>query len=180
MAERILDVGCDGAKTPGAVGVDVVPGPQVDVVWDLDQRPWPFAEGEFDGVVCRHVLEHLTDVVATMGEIHRVCRDGAEVLIEVPHFSNAAAYGDPTHKHWFSSQIMDRFCEDRPGYDFRAVAQFELVRRSLSFLGVGNYIIRPWANLNLRWFERHLTYIFPGRNLTFVLRVTKAEGRPPS
>jgi SAM-dependent methyltransferase len=169
---KVLDIGCGGNKLPGAVGIDSRPSAAVDVVWDLNQRPWPFAESEFDAAVCRHVLEHLEDVIATMAEIHRVCRTGAEVTVQVPHFSNAYAYGDPTHRHFFSSRSMDRFVEDS-SYNFRDQCRYSLVRKRLSFGGLNHYLVEPWANLRLNWFERKLAFILPGQDLTFVLRVEK-------
>jgi hypothetical protein len=33
---KVLDIGCGSNKTPGAVGIDARPGPNVDIVWDLD------------------------------------------------------------------------------------------------------------------------------------------------
>jgi SAM-dependent methyltransferase len=169
---KVLDIGCGGNKTPGAVGVDVRAGPNVDVIWDLDRRPWPFSDDEFETAVCRHALEHLQDVVGAMAEIYRICRPGGLVLIQVPHFSNAYAFGDPTHRHFFSSRSMDPFVQDS-GRNYRDRCRLTLVRKRLSFSGPGRYLIEPWANGMLNWFERHLAFILPGQDLTFQLRVDK-------
>jgi len=175
---KILDIGCGGNKTPGAVGVDVRPVPGVDVVWDLDIRPWPFPDNTFDRVVCRHVLEHLGDVVATMREIWRICRPAATVLIQVPHFSCAYAFGDPTHQHFFSSRSMDGFVEGS-GYNLRRFARFQSVSKRLGFSGPGRYLFEPWVNLVLNWYERHLAFIFPARDLTFLLAAEKEGDAGP-
>ena len=68
----VLDLGCGQDKTPGALGVDLVPGPGVDLVHDLNVTPWPLEQNRFDQVVCSHVLEHLSDLAGVMREIHRV------------------------------------------------------------------------------------------------------------
>jgi len=58
MAEpaKILELGCGANKTPGAVGVDRVAGPGVDVVHDLSRLPWPFPDNTFDEVRLSHIL----------------------------------------------------------------------------------------------------------------------------
>ena len=36
-----LDVGCGPAKAEGYVGIDYMPGPNVDIVYDATCPPWP-------------------------------------------------------------------------------------------------------------------------------------------
>ncbi len=73
---KIFDLGCGLNKLPGAVGVDIRPGPEVDVIHDLNVYPWPFADNEFDFVHASNILEHLDDVVQAVEEIHRITRPG--------------------------------------------------------------------------------------------------------
>src|SRR5436190_1707390 len=54
-----LDIGCGGSKTPGAVGIDILPAPGVDIVHDLNKLPWPLEPNRFDAIVCSHVLGEL-------------------------------------------------------------------------------------------------------------------------
>ena len=84
---EILDIGCGQSKTPGAVGIDILPAPGVDIVHDLNRLPWPLEPNRFDAIICSHVLEHLLDLVGVLNEIHRVSRNGARVKIITPHFS---------------------------------------------------------------------------------------------
>jgi len=79
--ERILDVGCGRAKYPGAIGLDVNPLTDADVIADLNRFPWPFPDSTFDRVLCHHIVEHVTDLVRFMEEIHRIARPGA--LVEI-------------------------------------------------------------------------------------------------
>ena len=55
------------------------------------------------------VIEHLSDTIRVMEEIHRISRNGARVHITVPHFSSANAYTDPTHCRLFSYFSFDYF-----------------------------------------------------------------------
>lgn len=46
-----------------------------DIVY-FDGGPFPFADGEFDYVICSHVVEHVDDVERFLGELFRVSSKG--------------------------------------------------------------------------------------------------------
>jgi predicted SAM-dependent methyltransferase len=73
---RVLDVGCGIRKYPGSIGIDVNPASAADVICDLDRFPYPFADRSFDQLRAIHVIEHLTDVIRSMQEFHRLVRAG--------------------------------------------------------------------------------------------------------
>jgi SAM-dependent methyltransferase len=77
------------------VGIDVAPGPSVDVVIDADRR-WPLDDASFDAVLCTQVLEHVVDIDHTLSEIRRVLRPGGRVIITVPFIYNEH---DPRHDY---------------------------------------------------------------------------------
>lgn len=54
-----LDVGCGESKSPGFVGLDILPLPGVDIVWDIERTPWPLPDECAISAVASHVLEHL-------------------------------------------------------------------------------------------------------------------------
>jgi SAM-dependent methyltransferase len=91
---RVLDVGC-GSKPYGPwmksaaqhVGLDVFPGPTVDVVIQPEET-WPIAAGSFDGVLCTQVLEHVADLPQVLGEISRVIKPGGRLVVTVPFAYN--------------------------------------------------------------------------------------------
>jgi predicted SAM-dependent methyltransferase len=95
-----LDLGCGPRKQDGFHGVDVRAIDGVDTVLDLRQTPWPWADGSVAEVVSSHFVEHLTGVerVPFFNELYRVLKIGGTAAIIVPHWSNACAYGDPTHQ----------------------------------------------------------------------------------
>ena len=55
MEKRILDMGCGRNKHPGAVGMDRVNLPEVDLVHNLNQIPYPIKDNFFDEVYATHV-----------------------------------------------------------------------------------------------------------------------------
>jgi ubiquinone/menaquinone biosynthesis C-methylase UbiE len=65
----------------------------------------PFADGEFDALVCLSVLEHVTELDAALGELARVLRPGGVVVLGFPvrnaitdTFFRAVGY-DPRRLH---------------------------------------------------------------------------------
>jgi SAM-dependent methyltransferase len=68
---------------------------------DLETFPWPWPDGSIDEIKMIHVLEHLGQSVCTFNgiirEIYRICRDGAHILIVVPHPRHDFFLADPTH-----------------------------------------------------------------------------------
>ncbi len=62
-----------------------------------DVQALPFADGEFDVVMCNHVLEHVADDAAAMRELRRVTRPGGwGVLLSPVEPARAKTYEDDT------------------------------------------------------------------------------------
>jgi SAM-dependent methyltransferase len=92
----VLDVGCGQSPyrfllNPDAtryVGIDIPDAGKFD--YDnpdkvpFDGRHIPFPDGHFDAVLCTEVLEHVADFQTLADEIHRVMKDGGELLVTVP------------------------------------------------------------------------------------------------
>lgn len=94
-----LDIGCGKNKQAGFHGVDAIAFDGVDTVHDIRQE-WPWAADSVDEVHCSHFVEHLTNAerIHFWNELGRVLKKGAVARIITPHWSNACAYGDPTHQ----------------------------------------------------------------------------------
>lgn len=54
-----------------------------DIVGDI-QAGIDAPSGSFDAVLCTEVLEHVADMSAALGEMHRLLRDGGRIAITVP------------------------------------------------------------------------------------------------
>jgi len=102
--DRVLDLGCGAGRflalLENAVGVEIaeeaanraranVPGADVRLL--QADGSLPVGHGEFDLVWCSETLEHIPDVVETLGEIRRVLRPGGRALITVPYHGRVQA-----------------------------------------------------------------------------------------
>jgi hypothetical protein len=96
-----LNLGCGHRKLDGYVNADAVPDCQPDVVFDIEQTPWPWADNSVSDIFLSHVLEHVGGApqvyLNIIKEMWRVCADGALVHIIVPHHRHDNFYSDPTH-----------------------------------------------------------------------------------
>jgi SAM-dependent methyltransferase len=80
-----LNIGC-GLETPeGFHNIDILPGPDVHTVMDVDHEPFPFESGTITAVLASHVIEHIAHVERLFGEVHRVLKVGGIFEIYVPY-----------------------------------------------------------------------------------------------
>lgn len=121
---KSLNVGCGPDIRPakdGWVNMDIAPLPGVDVVHDIMQFPWPFADGTFDLVFLSHVMEHVPHTnprhpgkdafLLMMEEFHRVLRPGGRVEILSPHPDSPDVWADPTHTRIIHPKNFEYFSE---------------------------------------------------------------------
>lgn len=78
-------------RYPDAVGVDMVPGPGVDVVADLEEA---CEIGQFDHVECLSVLEHSRRPWLLAANLERLMKPGATIFLSVPFVWRLHGYPD--------------------------------------------------------------------------------------
>lgn len=170
--KRKLDIGCGRVKDPDYFGIDIIEAPGVDLVWDMENFPWPIEDNSFDYVKVIHVVEHINDQVGFFREIHRVAAKDAVIHLETPHFSSSNSWADPTHVRHFSLFFTDPMCGD--GYLADATGKFELIKRRVNF---GSLLGSMRARLVTalfgaeRW-ERS-AFKMPARNIYIDIKVIK-------
>lgn len=180
---KILDVGCGTNKYEGAIGIDYNPRTAADVIHDLGEFPYPFADNEFDKVVSRHVIEHVPDMVGFVEELFRITRNSGTIEIVTPHYTNADWAADPTHRNHLSSYTFNVFIEERIVFDFYSDVRLVPLRIYLTMPNLWRALgIEFLINLDQRWprfrflrkfWEQYLSYIIRGKELQFLFRVEK-------
>jgi SAM-dependent methyltransferase len=160
----VLDVGCGSAKTPGAVGLDISADTQADIVHDLDVFPYPVEDASFDQFLLQDVIEHVAEPIRVFEELHRIARPGARIQLRTPHFSSVLAYGDPTHRHYFSTLAIRSLAE--PRFAHYTASRFRVVGVHLDlwlpFRATGLSLL---ANRFQEPYEKYFAFRFPAMNI---------------
>ncbi|MEP6850471.1 MAG: methyltransferase domain-containing protein [Acidobacteriota bacterium] len=182
---KILDVGCGANKMEGAIGLDHNPRTAADVIHDLGQVPYPFADSEFDLVVSTHVVEHVPDIMAFIGELHRITRNGGRIRLVTPHYTNPDWANDPTHRNHINSYTFNTFMPERQVFDFYTDIQLKPVRTYVSLLSLWKafgieFVVNldqkvPSMRFLRKFWEHYLSYIFRGKELQFEFEVVKEK-----
>jgi len=174
-AKNVLHVGCGDDKLSGAVGLDRLKLPAVDVVHDLDKLPWPFADGSFDIIFAHSVVEHVGDLVAFFDECWRILRPGGHIVMAVPYFRCVDAFTDPTHTHFFTGNSLDYFIEaDNPLANY-GYSKHKFLCRGFWYgwpARSGNPLVRVfkrWISRHRRFYDQRLSLLFPMRILVWEL-----------
>lgn len=124
-----LNVGCGRNAIDGYVNVDLAPLPGVDVVADCEAG-LPFKDNSFDETVGSHIIEHITNTLNFMQELHRVAKPGATAVFRLPYGHSDDAWEDPTHKRPYYSNSFGYFSQPfywRADYGYRGDWQLEKV-----------------------------------------------------
>ena len=160
----VLDIGCGSAKHPGAVGLDISPDTAADIVHDLDAFPYPIEDRSFDQILLQDVIEHVREPIRVFEELHRIARPGARVQLRTPHFSSVLAYGDPTHRHYFSTLAIRSLAA--PRFEHYTAVRFTVIRIHLDlwlpFRALGVAFL---ANRVPDVYEKYFAFRFPAMNI---------------
>jgi SAM-dependent methyltransferase len=182
-ASRVLDIGCGANKVPGAIGMDVNPRSAADVIHDLDDLPYPFADDEFDEVIGRHVIEHVHEPMAVMCELHRITRNGGIVKLIAPHWTNPDFATDLAHRNHLNSYSFRNLTDERAVFHFYTDVRFRQRRVRVTLVNLWKLTgLEFFINLDYRFprlrfirrfWEQYLNAIMRGKELYFELEVLK-------
>jgi len=99
---RVLNVGSGTweryelpTKVTEYVRMDIVKGPNVDVVGRAENIPFP--DGSFDSIISTQVFEHIENPEQATREAKRVLKSGGNILITVPQWNEL--HEEP-HDYW--------------------------------------------------------------------------------
>ena len=104
------------------VRLDIDEACKPDILWDLNDRPLPFATEEFDEIHFYEVLEHIGGQGDWQGffeefaEYWRILKPGGRLCASVPMWNSIWAWGDPGHLRVISRgtlSFLDRSIYER-------------------------------------------------------------------
>ena len=176
----VIDIGCGKNKQAGAIGVDRQAGSAADILAELAGFPWPLRDNCADRVFLSHFIEHQPDILRVMMEVHRVAKPDAEVIVTTPHFSSVDSYTDPSHLYHLGFHSFDYFLGDTFANFSYGVGGFRILDRRLTFGGnlLFDNLARLAAWISVDFYEKHLAWIFPARNIVCRLRIVKLWDGP--
>ncbi len=178
----VLDVGCGINKFPGAIGLDRNVHTRADVIADLDQFPFPFADSSFREVRAIHVIEHVSDVIRTIEEFHRLLAPGGRAVIVTPHYTDFSSFCDPTHRWHLNSFSLRYFGADHGGYGYYSTATFRESFVHVRLLALWRYLGFELLVNRFRGFRRfwefYLCYLIRGKVIEWHLTALKSGGAP--
>ena len=142
---KVLDLGCGGRKLhEKMVGVDIRANGQMGVGGnanhgaasdvEADVLDLPMEGRSVDGILAKHLLEHIVDPIAALTEWHRVLKPGGKIVVLCPDYRLCEAISvDPSHVHAYTPESVSsllravgfdvtRTDQVRPGYVFMVVA----------------------------------------------------------
>ena len=170
-------MGCGLNKRPGSIGIDRNPASRADVLADLDRFPYPFKDSCFDALQAVHVIEHVSDVIRTMEEFHRLVRPGGEVYIVTPHYTDFSSFCDPTHRWHLNSFSLRYFGENHGGFGYYSVARFREISTRVKLLALWKwlgfeFLVNAFPRFRRFW-EYYLCYLVRGKVIEWRLAVIK-------
>jgi ubiquinone/menaquinone biosynthesis C-methylase UbiE len=181
-----LDLGCGSTKRAlDYVGVDLLPGPGVDVVGDALEVLRSLPNDRVTEIYTSHFLEHVDDLTGLMSEVERVLIPGGLLSAHVPHFSNPYFFSDPTHRRAFGLYTFSYYAADHVfrrrvptyGHELRLrVERVELVFRSATEFHRRSKLRAVFGRLvnHNMWtqelYEESFPWIFPCYEIRVTLR----------
>ena len=136
-----LDLGCgENKQGPDWVGMDIRPLLGVDIVWDIEQIPWPIPDACCLTVLASHLVEHIDPAhggfLKFMDEVWRVCRVGAQFAISMPYGLSPGYLQDPSHVNCRNEITWAYFDPTQPLWRIYRPAPWHI--ESLSWNPIGN------------------------------------------
>ena len=174
-----INIGCGSQIKDGFIGVDILQFPGVDIVHDLNIFPYPFKDNQIEEIWMDQVLEHLSEPLKVVEELHRICKKDAVITIGVPYFRSFYATIDPTHKNFFGLNWFNYFDPNHiycQKYKYSKaefiITKIEFDRESTSKSFFHKLLILL-ALKHPTFYESRLSHLLPLNSLTFYLKVVK-------
>jgi SAM-dependent methyltransferase len=148
----VINLGCGKRPIKGALNIDIKE--PADLVMDLSDLPWLWADDSIDGIYTSHFLEHVPNTKEVLKECHRVLKPYGFLSIKVPHSSCAGAVGCLHHYRTFSYNSLK---------DYLDPDMFSTLSQRIVWLPHYEWVPIQWLiDLSPRFFERVWCYYVGG------------------
>ena len=103
-----LDLGCGDNKQPGFTGLDKRDLPEVDIVHDLEEFPYPLPDESCLMIMGTHIIEHIKPwlTLQMWDEFWRILKPGGQMALVTPYGQSEAYIQDPTHCNPYNAQTF--------------------------------------------------------------------------
>jgi len=172
-----IHLGCGVDYKKGWINCDISEEVNPDMIVDLEEK-LPFIDNSIDEVIINHALEHVTNFIQCIHELHRICKNGSIIKIKVPFYSSWGQFNDPTHVRFFTPFTFDYFKKGMYSHEVGCNKDmFDILETKLNF-GLGtssklNFLFNPLININHKIYCRLFGNIFPCAEIEFKLIVLK-------
>jgi hypothetical protein len=126
-----------------------------------------------------HVIEHVSDVIRTMDEFHRLLQPGGTVYIATPHYTDFSSFCDPTHRWHLNSFSLRYFGADNAGFGYYSKCRFRERSVRLRLLALWRYLgfealVNAFPRFRRFW-EYYLCFVIRGKVIEWELEAANAE-----
>jgi predicted SAM-dependent methyltransferase len=126
-----LNLGCGFDKREGWVNADHFAECEPDLLFNIEDVPWPIADSSYDQILMKHVLEHVgasfADFRAIMQELYRILTPGGLLEIHVPHYRHDTWWSDPTHVRAFTPLTFQMMSKKQNDLWIKAKANYTML-----------------------------------------------------
>lgn len=166
-----LNLGCGELHHADCINVDKYASCNPDLLWDLEEYPWPWSDNSVDRILASHVLEHMKDWERFVEECGRILKIGGILDVRVPHHTSTDALAYPDHYHVFHlwswggliaglKRTRNAWANEHYKCPFEMEQYFEVVKKEYH---------KWWLPLKLvHWMSRHLVNLM--QEQIFILR----------
>lgn len=120
----------------------------IDVRFDAE-RPWPFKEAFFEGVLFINVLEHLYRYTAALSEARRVLKPGGMIVGVVPFMFNV--HGSPSDYFRYTRSTLERMLQEQ-GFEDVQVRELGTGAFSVVYHCLFGFMRWYWVAVLSMWF----------------------------
>jgi predicted SAM-dependent methyltransferase len=126
-----LNLGCGFDKREGWDNADHFAECEPDLLFNIEDVPWPIADSSYDQILMKHVLEHVgasfADFRAIMQELYRILTPGGLLEIHVPHYRHDTWWSDPTHVRAFTPLTFQMMSKKQNDLWIKAKANYTML-----------------------------------------------------